>query len=72
MKKLAANHHPRAYVRVKLAGHIYTYTVHVARLKTAIHGAWRRFPNADEVEVSRERSIHWSSVCTPAEKSSTL
>lgn len=69
--KTSRNHHPRAYVRVKVVDHVYSYTVHVARLKTAIHGAWRRFPNADEIEVSRERSIHWSAKCLPDAKSST-
>ena len=53
--KLGENNHPRAFVRVFVRGLWINYTVHVARLKTAESGALRRFPDAEQIRVSRER-----------------
>jgi len=55
--KLGDNNHERAFVRVHTRGLVIDYTVHVARLKSAHTGAYRRYPDAVKVEVSRER---WS------------
>lgn len=47
------NNHPRAYVRVVCYdGRVITYEVYVARLQAAVNGAFRRYPNAREVEAS--------------------
>ena len=56
---LGGNNHPKAYVRVvEWDGSVHEYEVHVARLQAAINGAFRRYPDAREVEatyVSREQ-----------------
>jgi len=57
---LGRNHHTKAFVCVYVRSVRIEYTVHVARLKTAIHGAWRSYPDATSVEVSRKQIIHWS------------
>lgn len=55
MKKREENNHPKAYVHVIARGLRIDYTVHVARLKAAVNGAWRRYPDATYVEASREK-----------------
>lgn len=53
--RLGENNHARAFVRVLARGLVIDYTVHVARLMSAHSGALRRYPDAVDVQVSRER-----------------
>jgi len=51
--RLGRNHHPLAFVRVVLDdGTVIEEERHVARLQAAINGAFRRYPNAREVEAT--------------------
>lgn len=55
--RLGENNHTRAFVTVVVRGVKVEYTVYVARLGSAENGAYRRYPDATHVKVSRER---WS------------
>jgi hypothetical protein len=55
---LGRNHHPRAFVRVVLENFdVVEYEVFVARLQAAVNGAFRRYPDAREVEATY---VEWS------------
>ena len=53
--KVGENNHTRAFVEVIVRGLKVRYTVYVARLGSAENGAFRRYPDATHVRVSRER-----------------
>jgi hypothetical protein len=55
--RIGENNHSRAFVTVVVRGVKVQYTVYVARLGSAENGAFRRYPDATHVKVTRER---WS------------